>query len=102
MINLYPQDLAKLYADLKEQWHNETFILSDGHQIVMNPNYQMIIGLGPSVVPLILADLEKGVGHWYWALSAITRQNPHKETTTMEDARQAWLSWGKEKGLLAS
>ena len=36
--------------------------------------------MGPDVVPLILSELEKEPHHWFWALEAITDENPVAES----------------------
>ena len=43
-------------------------------------SYQKIIGMGPAVVPLILSELETEPDHWFWALEAITDENPVSES----------------------
>jgi len=35
-----------------------------------------MIGLGWPVVPLILEELNREPNQWFWALEAITEQNP--------------------------
>jgi hypothetical protein len=62
--------------------------------------YQRIIGLGPAVVPLILRELAAGPGHWFWALTALTGEDPAAETRTFAETTRAWLAWGEERGLL--
>lgn len=62
--------------------------------------YQRIIGMGPKVVALILEDLEREPDHWYWALNAITGQDPAEGTANFEEAAARWVEWGREGGLL--
>ena len=45
-------------------------------QMAMLQPYQRIIGLGMPVVPLILEELNREPNQWFWALEAITGQNP--------------------------
>lgn len=42
--------------------------LSNTAQISLAFPYQMIIGMGPQVVPLILSELENEPDHWFRAL----------------------------------
>ncbi|HMV86434.1 MAG TPA: hypothetical protein PLD20_04315 [Blastocatellia bacterium] len=84
--------------DLIAQWKRETEHLSSLKQVCLHPAYQRIIGLGMPVVPYLLRELEQSPDHWFWALRAITDADPAHDTDTFEDARQAWLTWGKEKG----
>src|SRR5438552_1282659 len=67
---------ARRFADLAETWKRETELLSSIQQVAMTPAYQEIIGLGQAVVPLILQDLRREPEHWFWALAAITGENP--------------------------
>ncbi len=54
------------------------------------------------VIPLILSELEKEPDHWFWALEAITGENPvtKKEAGDMEASDQSWIRWGKQNGQL--
>jgi len=56
--------------------------------------------MGPAVVPLILRDLEQKPDHWFWALRAITGDNPVKleKCDRMKLMTQVWIEWGKEHG----
>jgi hypothetical protein len=95
-------EVEALFAELAEQWHRETDLLSSLTQKAIHPTYQRIIGLGPAALPLIFRELEAKGGHWYWALRAITGDDP----TLPEDAgkiagmREAWLDYGREWGYL--
>ncbi len=91
---------AGRFMALAETWRQETAMLSSTHRIVLHRAYQQIIGMGPSVLPLILRELRDRPAYWFWALAAITGEDPAAGTDRFEDARQAWLGWGKEAGLL--
>ena len=91
-------DLQSEFNRLKEQWENGRRRGSDVAEMIMHPAYQRIIGMGPNAVPLILSELEKKPGHWFWALHAITGANPvppDSEGNLMKMAL-AWLEWGRE------
>jgi hypothetical protein len=66
----------------------------------MHPAYQRIIGLGTAAVPLILAELEKDLDQWFWALKAITGEDPvpPESRGKMREMADAWLNWGRKKG----
>lgn len=97
-----PRDVEEEFYSNVVKWKDETEVSSSMHDLVLNKSYQRIIGLGPIVIPLILKDLKNYGGHWFWALNALTGENP----VTQEDAgrikkmREAWLTWGVEKGYL--
>lgn len=66
----------------------------------MNSAYQKIIGMGEPVIPLILAELERQPGHWSWALTAISGEDPIPPTARgrLDQMASIWLQWGREKG----
>jgi len=85
---------------LKQSWLNDVEFLSSITDICMNASYQEIIGMGPCVVPLILADLKKEPDYWFWALEMLTTENP-VQTNDLGDLKKmtdAWLRWGESKG----
>jgi hypothetical protein len=48
-----------------------------------------------------LRDLEQKPDHWFWALRAITGDNPvvkSEKCDRMKLMTQAWIEWGKEHG----
>jgi hypothetical protein len=92
------EPLADRFAELAASWQRETTLEPFIGRKVMHPAYQRIIGLGPAVVPLILRELTKEPGHWFWALTALTGQDPAAETQTFAEATRAWLAWGRERG----
>lgn len=95
-----PQQLERLFVQLTEQWRSETRFLSSTSAIAMNPSYQRIIGLGPQVIPLILTELQREPGHWFWALAALTGENPVPPADQGRRAAMtdAWLTWGRTNG----
>ncbi len=94
--------IQERFRELKESWKSKTRHLSNTAQISLAFPYQMIIGMGPQVIPLILSELENEPDHWFWALEAITGENPvtKNEAGDMEASVQAWILWGKKNGLL--
>src|SRR5437879_2039219 len=69
-------ETRRRFEALSSRWHNETALLSSISEKAMHPAYQAIIGIGREAVPHILHELQKQPGHWFWALSAITGENP--------------------------
>ena len=68
----------------------------------MHRDYQQIIGLGPLAIPLILTELEKSPGHWFWALTAIVGYTPVHQghTGNIQQISEDWLEWGRQMGYL--
>lgn len=94
--------LHERFQDLRDDWKAKTRHLSNTAQISLVFSYQKIIGLGPAAVPLILKELEKEPDHWFWALEAITGENPvsKDDSGDIQAAADAWLEWGRKNGSL--
>ena len=94
--------LESRFGRLKEEWKQQSQYLSNATQMAMLQPYQQIIGLGPSVVPLLLRELAREPDHWFWALESITGQNPVPAEVVGHVAAtaEAWLAWGRREGLL--
>lgn len=91
------------FKKLAKTWKSETELVSKVTKRIFHPAYQKIIGMGESAIPLILNDLlENGPDDWFWALTAITDENPiTKEMAgNMAAMTEAWLQWGKTAGYL--
>ncbi len=97
------EPLQERFQALKDDWKSRTRHLSNVAQIALVFSYQQIIGMGPQAVPLILAELQHEPDHWFWALEAITGENPvpKQDAGDIEASASAWLDWGKQNGLLA-
>jgi hypothetical protein len=90
-------ELGAIFASLTRQWKEETINVSSVEQIVSHEAYLQIIGLGPRVIPLILAELERELDYWFWALRALARTDPvpEEKANNLVDLRNAWLDWGR-------
>lgn len=88
-----PLQLAALFDQLATRWREETRYLSSTTAIATNPSYQRIIGLGPQVIPLILAELQQRPEQWFWALASLTGENPVPpgEEGRIQAMRDAWM-----------
>ena len=95
-----PVQLSTLFRQLAERWREETQFLSSTTAICTHPAYQRIIGLGPRVIPLILAELAREPGQWFWALRALTGENPvpPDDQGRVQAMADAWLAWGRQNG----
>lgn len=91
------------FQSLVRQWRSERGAMSLHSQMAVLPSYQGILGMGPDIVPFILAELESegnAPDHiWFWALAAITHENPvpSKSRGKLLEMAKAWLEWGKIK-----
>jgi len=91
---------AEIFRELAKRWHEETCFVSSVKKRISHPDYQSIIGIGPGAVPLILKELLKRPEHWFWALQAITRDDPTTPDADFNKMREEWLNWGKDRGYL--
>jgi hypothetical protein len=94
---------AERFHRLAAEWKQQSGYLSDSRKMAMLRPYQAIIGMGLPVLPLILEELRRESDHWYWALEAITGENPAPADADgdMRRIREAWLEWGRQQGLIA-
>lgn len=85
---------------LADRWRRETRQLSSDSDIAGKFAYHQIIGMGENVLPLIFTELQERGGRWYWALRAITRQNPVRpeDRGNVRRMTDAWLQWGRDQG----
>jgi hypothetical protein len=90
------------FQQLASRWKRETAIYGHLSKIVMHPDYQRIMAMGPEVISSILKDLDKKPAHWFWALHNLVPhgQDPAEGLTTIEEARLAWLKWGRDNEYL--
>jgi hypothetical protein len=94
-----PRIVAR-FSDLKRQWKESAARLHSGSEMFLHPAYQMIIGMGKQVLPLILRDLERDLDHWFWALKAITGADPCTDDMrgNLSAMRTTWLDWASKQG----
>ena|SRR5579862_7275373 len=93
-------EVEKRFVRLRDEWKVQRRHESSTLKVVLLPAYQQIIGMGPAAVPLLLRELETNVDNWFWALMAITGEDPVPEEMRGDGQAmaQAWLAWGKERG----
>jgi len=93
-------DISEEFQLLADEWIRASEFLSSPTQIAMLWPYQRIIGLGKDAVPLILRELAKEPRPWFWALRAITGEDPVEDCDRGNVRRMAevWRQWGKDHG----
>ncbi len=94
------QELEETFDALVEQWRGDTLFVSSTTEIVMHAAYQRIIGLGPQVLPFIFRELQARPGQWFWALHAITGDDPLEDGDSFATMTSKWLKWGREHGYI--
>ncbi len=95
-----PEALEPRFLELAARWKRERGPHSSSAALAAHPAYQEIIALGPSVVPLLLRELDREPDHWFRALHALTAANPVLEGSQgkVREMAQAWITWGREQG----
>lgn len=95
---------SERFSRLAAEWKRQSRYLSNSAQMAMLEPYQRIIGLGQAAVPLILDELRREPDHWFWALEAITEQNPVPAEAAGKVGLMAaaWIDWGRQHGYLSS
>ncbi|MBI3268726.1 MAG: hypothetical protein HYZ53_06870 [Planctomycetes bacterium] len=85
------------FHELAERWKKERNPFAAPEAMFLHPAYQQIIGMGTAVVPLLLLELEQRPDEWFWALRAITQEDPVPEADRgrLRPMIEAWLRWGK-------
>jgi len=96
--------LRERFLRLAAAWKLRSRYLSNPAQMAMIPEYQQIIGMGPAAVPYILDELRREPGQWFWALKAITDEDPAETSTAgdVEAMAKAWLEWGVHRGIISA
>jgi hypothetical protein len=94
-------DLTDQFSELAAAWKTQSRFMSNTAQMAMLRPYQRIIGMGPAAVPLILNELAREPNQWFWALEAITGEDPVPPAVAgrVREMARAWVEWGKARGL---
>ena len=94
------QETEAAFQTLVKEWKSRKSHSSSIEEMAMEMPYQQIVGLGPPAIPLLLRELEKEPDHWFWALHAITRDDPVPPASRgkISEMANAWIAWGKQRG----
>ena len=92
--------LERRFHEAAERLYAETAFLSSMHQIVSHPCYLRIVGMGAVALPLLLRELPRRPALWFWALNAITDEDPAKGIDNVREAAERWMAWSRERGLV--
>jgi hypothetical protein len=88
-----------------ERWKWDTAHLSSMKQMLAHPSYLQIIQLAKyfsnfEVERALLRELQTEPTYWFDALVAITGEDPVLEKHDFDEAVNAWLEWGRNKGII--
>jgi hypothetical protein len=92
------------FQRLAADWKAQSRYLSNTVQMAMLAPYQQIIGMGSPAIPFILEELRCEPRQWFWALEAITGENPvpNEIAGKVRESAQAWIEWGQRSGYIKS
>ena len=92
--------IEQRFRRLASEWKEATKFMSSNTSMVMHPAYQQIIGMGPSALPLLIAELRRDPDHWFAALKSISADDPvpPEDRGKVQRMVQAWLVWGEKHG----
>jgi hypothetical protein len=88
---------AERFQKLAATWKAAVRFLSDTDEMCSHPAYQEIIGMGAAALPFIFLELEREPDNWFWALKAITGEDPVPEEHrgNVELMAKDWLLWAQ-------
>ncbi len=97
-------DRVSRFQRLAAEWKRKSHYISNTAQMALLLPYQRIIGMRLDAVPLILQELQQEPDRWFWALEAITEEDPVPADAKGKVAQMAdaWIEWGKQKGFVPS
>ena len=95
-----PTAVEVRFRKLAQEWKAERAPTSSVEKLAIHPAYQQIIDLGPDVLPAIFRELERAPDHWFWALRALTGENPvaPDHRGNLRSMADDWVEWAKQQG----
>jgi hypothetical protein len=96
------ESLQMKFKRLLAEWKEQSIFLSSATAMAMLPSYQEIIGMGEPVLPLILNELKDRPAHLFWALRAISGEDPvpPEDRGRINKMIEAWINWGRQKRII--
>lgn len=97
-----PAEVRDCFRRLAAEWKEQSRFLSNTAQMALLRPYQRIIGMGWAAVPYLLDELARAPDQWFWALEAITDENPvpAADAGHVRRSAAAWVGWGRARGLV--
>jgi hypothetical protein len=97
-----PDRVTTEFKKHEKRWLSQTRHISSPIDKYLHPSYARIIGLGWAVVPHILRSLKRQPNDWFYALRAVTGENPVPASAAGDVRRMAniWIAWGEAEGLI--
>ncbi len=101
----YDEYERELYDEI-QYWKDETLHMSSIRRAIAHPSYLRIIALAQylpkfTVEQALFRELQtEPMLHWFPALTALTNADPTEPEDDFDEAMEAWLAWGREKGII--
>jgi hypothetical protein len=98
------EDIETEFQREAEVWAKETAHLSSPQQRFQHPSYTTILEMAKDnryqVIRLMLEDMQANRREWFWALKALTHENPvdQKDSGYKDKMISAWVRWGRRQG----
>jgi hypothetical protein len=95
------QENEEKFNALAAKWKNDSKTSLLMTQKCTDASYQRIIGMGQQTIPLLLKKISEPSGEdWFWALSAVTNENPVKSEHRgiIDKIIEDWIKWGRSQG----
>jgi len=94
--------LEERFSVLADKWSHDTAHISSVTDLINDQSYQQIINMGTEALPYLLGDLDRNKRFWFPALASITGLRPFdtKDMGNYQLMAQAWLRWGRRRGLI--
>jgi hypothetical protein len=97
--------LKTLFHEQAERWKKETRHWSSVTKMLAHPSYLRIVGLtrlstNNELERLLLHELESEPDYWFDALAAVTGDDPVRPECDFDRSVNAWLDWGRQKGII--
>jgi hypothetical protein len=94
------EEQRQRFRELAQTWVEETAFFSSTWQTVGHPAFQELVGMGEAVIPLVLAEMDKGEAHWFLVLGQITGARPFRpeDQGKIRQIEEAWRRWAREQG----
>jgi hypothetical protein len=98
--------LRRAFREQVDKWKAETQHWSSVTRMLAHPSYLRIVGLarestGNEIERLLLHELEANPDYWFYALTAVTGEDPVRPQDDFDGAVHPWLEWGRRKGYIA-
>ena len=93
-------EFVQEFNERADRWRMDTSFQSSLAAKFMHEDYQIIMAMGPQVIPLILNRLRTANEHWFWALKHLAKEDMAIGADNPAAASKAWIEWGIKKGII--